>query len=135
MGCVIFWRTFHIAPERLLGPKLGSGMGWIPIFRSWNHSMWYVSIDFFTFNTKLPEMVLLVSNDFTTAKKSYPQWSSTSWSLDQESYCHFLTSLYWIQVGVKRFLYIINDGLGSCPSSGYRHCDQTITIVWSVLSF
>ena len=37
----------------------------------------YKPFEFFTFNTKLPEMAMLASKNFIIAKKSYLQWGST----------------------------------------------------------
>ena len=35
-----------------------------------------LTVEFFAFNTKLPEMATLASQEFTAAKKNF-QWSST----------------------------------------------------------
>ena len=45
----------------------------------------YSNMSFSPFNTEITEMAMLASTDFTEANKSYLQWGSTWWSLDQES--------------------------------------------------
>ena len=58
------------------------------------YGLWHSS--FLAFNTKLPEMAIFTSKDFTAAKKSYLQWGSTWWSLNQDSRSiAYVTDLAW----------------------------------------